>query len=943
MRRRRNCKFSLYAAALLVSSASISSRGEDISQPPILQIFDSSWSNDENRAADIFIAGYGGLWTPPPSRADSGNTSVGYDLYDRFDLGKPNNSTQYGTETGLKTTVATVHRFGGAVYSDLILNHNGFRDNATSGFVAQGGYPGFVMTQGADTDGDFHSASASGDIQGRISGLIDIAQEKNYVYVRNPVPGNASNLPAGTIANIPDSNNKRFYPDQALTGITAFDPKSGQNVTIYPFNNATPLSGDPVAETNLQYLTRHAQWMVETIGVDGFRLDAAKHYLPSVLDALDVNLYKSIKTPLLNGQQKNTLCFSEVYDGNKLLLQSYIRKDISTVPANTVGGNRDALDFPLYFAMVSNLNSGSTSSSNNWNNVINASQDSQDDGFANNGSQGVAFVQSHDASGAPPGLINVAYAYSLMRPGNAVVYFNAHEFGARSFPTEGKTDALGGFYGNALTTLINIRNTHSHGNYTPRLTESRVLAYERQGSAIVLLSNYTESGFDSRTIATSFAPGTKLLELTGNAANPTLNPFGDFAQVVTVKPDGSIDVKIPRNTPPGSSTLSGKGYLVYGLATPTGSLSISGASGSLAGGTQTASNYGTTRIASIDVITAGSFSINLQTTPVSLPGGLTDSDANGDRAYVKLDAGLDINGSGTVDFVSPGTDRYGFENFLTKSSPLVGGGDGQFIQNINAAQLSEGMHFVEVKAFRKQTGSNQEVFSDFRKAIYVDRLKPNSGVDSVNGSSGSTREVRIKSLDQTGNSVHLFLNLPAATTDAQIIASLNSGNHANMIDRDLFSLNFSNVPNGNNVITAVTFEMTGNVNVQRFPGIAITTTRGSGLGDVNFDNSRTTSDVLTFENVLNNNILNNQNGSFNAASDLSGDGRVDDTDLFALPALYKSFGATAAANEARNAVVRRGNLNGDGVTNAADIDRLYLNLGSTSWIYDIDSQYNAAN
>ena len=59
---------------------------------------------------------------------------------------------------------------------------------------------------------------------------------------------------------------------------------------------------------------------------------------------------------------------------------------------------------------------------------------------------GVAFVQSHDSSGSPPYLANVAYAYMLMRPGNAIVYFNANEFGTRAnnFPQQGRGDSPGG-------------------------------------------------------------------------------------------------------------------------------------------------------------------------------------------------------------------------------------------------------------------------------------------------------------------------------------------------------------------------------------------------------------------------------------------------------------------------------------------------------------------
>src|SRR5947208_993805 len=79
----------------------------------------------------------------------------------------------------------------------------------------------------------------------RLAGLIDIAQEKNYQMIRSPVDANdPHNIRAGSIAyngriaNLPDPNNARFYPDKALAPITVSDPTTGQsNIKIYPFNN----------------------------------------------------------------------------------------------------------------------------------------------------------------------------------------------------------------------------------------------------------------------------------------------------------------------------------------------------------------------------------------------------------------------------------------------------------------------------------------------------------------------------------------------------------------------------------------------------------------------------------------------------------------------------------------------------------------------------------
>src|SRR5437016_1643982 len=69
----------------------------DTSAPVILQYFEGADKTIAQRAVDIFNTGYGAVLTPPPGRADSGNQSVGYDVYNRFDLGSPGNPTLYGT------------------------------------------------------------------------------------------------------------------------------------------------------------------------------------------------------------------------------------------------------------------------------------------------------------------------------------------------------------------------------------------------------------------------------------------------------------------------------------------------------------------------------------------------------------------------------------------------------------------------------------------------------------------------------------------------------------------------------------------------------------------------------------------------------------------------------------------------------------------------------
>src|SRR5205814_922715 len=160
-----------------------------------------------------------------------------------------------------------------------------------------------------------------------------------------------------------------------------------------------------------------------------------------------------------------------------------------------------------------------TNSNNNWNNVVNASLDVNDDGKMN-GSQGTAFVQSHDDFG--PAIDNVAFAYMLMKPGDAIVYFNAKEFGNnRSFPKSGRADTL------------------------------------------------------------------------------------------VVRSDGTVNARFLRNS--SNNKYTGRGYLIYGLQTPQGTLSLTNVNSTITDEAQTADTNDTARISKIDVIKSNAFNVNLHT------------------------------------------------------------------------------------------------------------------------------------------------------------------------------------------------------------------------------------------------------------------------------------------------------------------------------------------
>ena len=961
---------------------------EAVSTPAFLQIFEARWETIENRIADIHAAGYGRLWLPPPARADSGNQSVGYDVYNRFDLGQPRNETLYGTEAGLKTLVQSAHKAGVLVNTDFIPNHNGFSDMSTVDtrgtatttddvtFAQSGGYPGFVVTLPGDIDGDFHGAFQGGEEYFRLSGLIDVAQEKNHQFIRQPVSeGNPQNIPAGTTgifnrpaANIPDPLNARFYPDQGLGGTAAFDPRLNQNVTLYDFNPSTPLAGDAVAENALGLIMRNARWMIQEIGVDGFRIDAGRHFPRWALNYIDQGVFLANQRPLLDGSRQHPFSFTETGYDSAAFIQEFIRKDINNASLGRLGGNRDALDFNLFGALKNNLTSNGLA--NNWHAIRGASIDLNDDGNIN-GSQGVAFAQSHDELG--PYLQNVAYAYTLLLPGNAIVYTNSKEFGnGRDFPRGGKDDALGGFYGDAVTTLVELRSSHGRGDFRERWIdeafgdgntngrqESAIYAYERSKSAIVGLSNRNDSFVEIRSgVQTDFVPGTVLVELTGNANDATIDPSNAIPETIRVNGSGQINLSIPSNAG------HGRGYVVYGVAPPQGSLSLKGVTSTLSGAMPSAANNGTARLANIEVIAGNTFTVQLNTTPVTLrnPVGeanpVRDVHADGDSALLMIDGGVNLNNQPGVDHTTPGSVVYGFEEFTDVRSPgyvddgagvNVGTGVGLYSQTVNAAALSEGRHYLTVRAFRHRdaaTGGDggPAVFTDFTRTIYIDRLAPEAEFVSFapfasNPGTLQNRDLVVRSADGTADNMHFFLDLPANATNAQIMQMVQSGQgDAANYDRDSFIAGFFGVRTGNHVATVVTFEPTGRANIQRFVGLFTETGVGIGFGDMNGDGVYSSPDLLGASNGSFEQVLSSQNGLFSAAADVNGDGRVTNVDLFELGDQLVAEGAgIATLNAYDQLLVKRGDANQDGLTNSADVSALYATFSQSDWQADLNA------
>ena len=83
-------------------------------------------------------------------------------------------------------------------------------------------------------------------------------------------------------------------------------------------------------------------------------------------------------------------------------------------------------------------------------------------------------------------------------------------------------------------------------------------------------------------------------------------------------------------------------------------------------------------------------------------------------------------------------------------------------------KLSDGYHYIDVRVYRHSDDpSLPAIYTDYKDTIYVDLHKPISAISSfaplVAGVS-QNRQLVVESVDGTANSIHTFLDLPAAIT-----------------------------------------------------------------------------------------------------------------------------------------------------------------------------------
>ena len=186
--------------------------------------------------------GVDGIWIPPPAKGNAGINSMGYDLYDHYDLGdkdqKGSVATRFGDKDSLLRLVAVAHANGLEVYPDIVLNHviGGEEDPAAPGDkFKRFRYPGF-----------------SSAVNGRWP---------------------------------KDHWNFHPNPDHPCTTGDWCEQNFGPDICFLDREHGGGGNGRYMLDRGREWLV----WLTRQLGADGFRFDAVKHYPAYVVEDLLFN------------------------------------------------------------------------------------------------------------------------------------------------------------------------------------------------------------------------------------------------------------------------------------------------------------------------------------------------------------------------------------------------------------------------------------------------------------------------------------------------------------------------------------------------------------------------------------------------------------------------------------------------------------------------------
>ncbi len=747
----------------------------------MLQYFNTSWREIESKMPELAEAGYESIWLPPPTKA-SGGLSVGYDLWDRFDLGSKDQrggvGTRYGTEDDLQSLMRTAHRFGIRIYFDNIMNHNAFDIPGFNASTPINIYQGFVPEDfhlRVTEEGFFRKWDNTrnwGDawqVQHLgLSDLIDIAQEPgewNNNFGRNE--GDRIRK----ISFLRHPQNPEYYCYRPTGGGQRHSAGQGQYVGFGSGNGLTAnflaANTDFYTELVEDMLHRAVRWKMDRTRADGLRLDAVKHVRDDFFGAEGPGADSSSYGYTGQAQEQFNLTrgFSDWSNHRDTVFDTESPRDDAMLFGEHLG---QPPGYGGYIARGQRLIDNDLRS--NFNNLLgNPSAGLQ--GYDQEGSGGfpaavaVTHAQSHDSDFAARR--ELQHAFYFTRAGLPLVYTDGNYHAETlsqsggAFPRHANTSFLGQYGDGRLPNLMKMHQNFARGFQKGAWSSADLVAYERidkrgnggisdaAGAVALMMLNDNFANGVGQDFSTSFPPNAFLWQYARGAAANGQSMNGFFIQLgdagggrgqisanlsqpngVIVPPGGYYLFSWKNPDPaPAWSLAGGRAIEIYEGGEPTGTVTVSRKDGP--DGDPGFNPYGLPNDDPTD------FTYNIDIPRVTDGKDLrfvVRADGSAENILFRLNGGVDLNGTRPPGNADPAfrDNPPGISNdvFLGYEQP-------QFRQRIY------GEKFAAIDTSRNKLGSpGAETYS---------KVMGQSGFTVVNG------PVNANNLDNEGGDVAAFL------------------------------------------------------------------------------------------------------------------------------------------------------------------------------------------
>ncbi len=688
----------------------------------MLQWFETDWDEMYRRLPEVAEIGYDYIWIPPPTKGPTGKgtiwANVGYNLYDRFDIGdvpqRGSLATRYGTRGSLENMVRKSHQLDIKIIPDIVMNHNGNGPDYRE-------YPGMTAedfhvtyhenylnalnyNRARRMDQWGHNNGYGGTMWQELAQLIDIRTEDHEL---NGAP---------TRFTGPKTIEGHYFDFVGSRPEYLRHPGQFDRYPYYPSGYRNEKAAD--------MLYRWIAWLGDAIDYDGLRLDAGKHtpyeffgwhgsgFLHEAQYNYNLRRGYSDDPNLHGGDEADELFTNYLCERDDALIFAEILSPWSEIEYWYGYGtnNRNPMRF-LDYAMKQHAGAkfnGNLSGLGSY-------------GADFGPNKGILYVWGHDEG--PANNVNLAYAYILTHVGMPMVYFTGNNIAWDNYgrapydpgnPTRNKTWMIPGYDSQALgdrhndiPNLVWIHQQFAWGDeqklwendgdyfalerYQDTGTPGRVAG---SGEAIMIMA-LNDSGWDqTRSLTTSFEDGMVLKDYTGHNPNNA-----------TVGVGGKVDITVPGN--------GGQGWVCYAPrnadpATLTFRSTVPGAITNIdwivPGGV-----HAPDKAREFTRITTTNFSIDVA---FSTPGGPVDKVMlKWGQGRVKL--GPNTHYTNTRDFV------VGNYEEMNKD------GDTQWSLDVNIPDsIPEGLNVVKTRIFNQRTNSCPALFNTVTEVVYVDRRGP---------------------------------------------------------------------------------------------------------------------------------------------------------------------------------------------------------------------------